>query len=153
MSKEMEKVKELSLVDEKQAKNKEILVEQLHKTPIVQVACEKCNIGRASYYRWHKEDPEFALNADSAIEEGSSLVNDMAESQLLAAIRDQNLTAIIFWLKHHHKSYATRVEVTTKNDGPIQLTPEQEETIRNALVMAQLTNNNEEEVANEPTNK
>lgn len=119
--------------------NKELLIEQLKKTPIVQVACEKVGIGRATYYRWHKEDEEFTKLADEAIAEGSLLVNDMAESQLMAAIRDQNLTAIIFWLKHHHPLYATRVEVTAKlkHDNE-QLTPEQEALVTKALKLAAL---------------
>jgi hypothetical protein len=61
----------------------------------------------------------------------------LAESQLINAIKDQNLTAIIFWLKNHHSSYATKIEVTNKS-GSKDLTPEQEESIKNALLLAQL---------------
>lgn len=117
--------------------NKELLIEQLKKTPIVQVACEKVGIGRATYYRWHKEDEEFAKMADQAILDGNFLVNDMAESQLMSAIRDKNLTAIIFWLKHHHPSYATKVEVTARlKQDDEQLTPEQESLVMKALKLA-----------------
>ena len=35
----------------------------------------------------------------------------MAESQLLGAIRDGNLPAVSFWLKHHHQAYETRIEL------------------------------------------
>lgn len=126
-------------------KNQELLLEQLKKTPIVQVACEKVGIGRATYYRWRNENEEFAEQADSAIAEGSSLVNDMAESQLMAAIRDKNLTAIIFWLKHHHPHYATKVEVTArlKADNEV-LTPEQEALVTKALKLASLIPNIQE---------
>jgi ACT domain-containing protein len=117
--------------------NKELLIEQLKKTPIVQVACEKVGVGRATYYRWRKEDEEFAKLADEAISEGNFLVNDMAESQLMSAIRDKNLTAIIFWLKHHHASYATRVEVTARlKQDDEQLTPDQEALVMRALKLA-----------------
>lgn len=92
-------------IGKRQAKNKELLLEELKKRPIVQYACEKLGIGRATYYRWRTEDPQFAEKADQALREGSLLVNDMAESQLMSAIRDKNLTAIIFWLKNHHPSY------------------------------------------------
>jgi len=129
-------------ITERQQQNKELLLEQLKKTPIVQVACEKLGIGRASYYRWLKEDKEFARKAEEALQEGNLLVNDMAESQLLSAIRDKNLTAIIFWLKHHHIAYANRVEVTArlkKDDEP--LTPEQEQIVTAALKLAALTPN------------
>lgn len=117
--------------------NKELLIEQLKKTPIVQVACEKVGVGRATYYRWRKEDEDFAKLADESIAEGNFLVNDMAESQLMSAIRDKNLTAIIFWLKHHHPSYATKVEVTARlRQDDEQLTPEQEALVMRALKLA-----------------
>lgn len=123
-------------IDKRQAKEKVLLLEQFRKTPIVQIACEKLGIGRATYYRWRKEDPDFAKEADIAIEEGNKLINDMAESQLLSAIRDKNMTAIIFWLKSHHPSYATKVEVTAgaKKDEP--LTEEQAQSIKKSLIMA-----------------
>ena len=127
-------------------KNQELLLEQLKKTPIVQVACEKVGIGRATYYRWRKENEIFAEQADISIAEGSLLVNDMAESQLMAAIRDKNLTAIIFWLKHHHPHYATKVEVNArlKVDNEA-LTPEQEALVTRALKLAALLPNTHEE--------
>ena len=120
-------------------KDREILLEQLKKTPIVQLACEKTGISRATYYRWRKEDPEFAALADIAIEEGSLLINDMAESQLLSAIKDKNMTAIIFWLKHHHRAYATKIEISasTKDQDEV-LSEEQEALIRHALELASL---------------
>lgn len=130
-------IKQTTTIVQRTETNKLLLIEQLKKTPIVQICCEKINIGRATYYRWHNDDPNFSKQADEAITEGSLLVNDMAESQLMAAIRDQNLTAIIFWLKHHHPHYATKVEVTArlKRDEE-QLTPEQEELVVKALKLA-----------------
>ncbi len=126
-------------MSDKKARNKALLIDQLRKTPIVQLACEKTSLSRASYYRWHKDDSEFAEAADLALSEGSALVNDMAESQLMAAIRDGNMTGIIFWLKHHHPTYATRVQI----DGRLKvedqtLTPEQEAVVQEALRLAGL---------------
>lgn len=123
-------------IEKRQSKNKELLLEQLKKTPVVQIACEKAGVGRATYYRWRKEDPEFAKASDQALLDGSLLVNDMAESQLMSAIKDKNMTAIIFWLKHHHPAYATRVEVTTANKNiDIELTDEQKALLNKALEM------------------
>lgn len=120
-------------------KTKELLLEQLKKTPIIQIACEKSGIGRATFYRWKKEDEKFALKADEALIEGSALVNDIAESQLMSAIKDKNLTAIIFWLKNHHPSYATKVEVTARLKAENEiLTPEQEALVTRALKLASL---------------
>lgn len=120
-------------------KNKELLIQQLKKTPIIQVSCEKVGIGRATFYRWKQDDLDFATQAEEALLEGSLLVNDVAESQLISAIKDKNLTAIIFWLRHHHPNYATKVEVTArlKADNEI-LTPEQEELVTRALKLASL---------------
>ncbi len=119
---------------------KEKLIEQLKKTPVVQIACEKTEIGRATYYRWRKESAEFAEKADEAIKEGLLLVNDLAESQLISAIRDKNLGAIVFWLKHHHRAYTTKVEINASiNKLNEQLTPEQEAVVREALRLTALS--------------
>lgn len=117
----------------RQTKEKELLLEQLKKTPIVQVACEKLGIGRATYYRWRKEDHTFAKQATDALLLGASLINDLAESQLITAIKNQNLTAIIFWLKHHHPDYANKVELTGQLKHEYKLSKEQEELIAKAI--------------------
>ena len=113
---------------------KELILEQLKKTPIVQLACEKIGIARATYYRWKNADGKFSILAQEAILEGSRLINDIAESQLLSAIRDGNMTGIIFWLKHHHPAYETRVEIRqAANQANENLTSKQKEVIRKAL--------------------
>ncbi len=118
---------------------KEITYRTAQKTPIVQMACEKTGVARSTYYRWKKQNKAFAKEAEEAIVAGELLINDMAEAQLLSAIRDKNLTAIIFWLKHHHHRYATRVEVTAQlKRAPEELTPEQEAVVMKALGMATL---------------
>lgn len=124
---------------ERQVSQKELLVEQLKKTPVVHVACDKIGLGRATYYRWRNEDEKFKEDSDVALLEGSQLINDLAESQLISAIKDKNMTAIIFWLKNHHTNYKTKVElsgtINTKNEP---LTPEEENLVRNALKLASL---------------
>lgn len=122
----------------KKDKTKELLIEQLKRTPIVQLACEKIGISRATYYRWRKEDEEFIKITDESLAEGKLLVNDMAESQLMSAIRDRNMTAIIFWLKHHHPSYGTRVEITARIQDKQELTSEQKALVEEALRLAAL---------------
>lgn len=132
--------KELSAVIEaRKAREQALLLEQLRKIPIVSIACEKSGIGRATYYRWKKEDPDFSKAADEALAEGTHLVNDMAESQLLTAIRDNNLGAVMYWLKHRNPNYNNKLEVTAriKQDSDT-LTPEQEVAITEALKMASL---------------
>lgn len=116
---------------------KESLIENLRKTPIVEFACQKSGIARASYYRWLEEDADFARKAEAALSEGSLHVNDIAEAQLISAIKDRNFNAIVFWLKHHHPTYGTKIEINGRmayEQKP--LTAEDEELIREALRLA-----------------
>ncbi len=123
-------------IEERRSKDKKQVLEFLRKAPIVQVACERANVSRASYYRWRKEDKQFAMDSDKALQDGNLLVNDMAESQLMNAIKDRDMTAIIFWLKNHHPAYLTRVEITAVNKPNETLNPEQEKAVQKALLMA-----------------
>lgn len=133
--------KKTDVVIAKTEQNKELLIEQIRKTPIIQVACEKTGVGRATYYRWRKEDETFYEKSDEALAEGINLINDLAESQLISAIKDKHMTAIIFWLKNRHKDYKTRVEVSTTKDDDGKLTPEQEELLTIALKRGHLLQN------------
>jgi hypothetical protein len=122
-------------IEKRQSKNKVLLLEQLKKTPIVQIACEKAGVGRATYYRWRKEDAGFTQTSDQAFLDGSLLVNDMAESQLISGIKDKNMTSIIFWLKHHHPAYLTRVEISSGSQEE-KLSSEEQDSVKKALIMA-----------------
>lgn len=116
--------------------DQKLLLEQFRKTPIVETSCQKVGIGRSSYYRWRAENKDFALAADEALSEGIRLVNDFAESQLLSAIKEGNLTAVMYWLNNRHSAYRNKLEVTTdqkKNDEP--LNPEQERLMKKALAI------------------
>ncbi|MBN1162501.1 hypothetical protein JXA34_02015 [Patescibacteria group bacterium] len=121
-------------IQKRQQKEREILLEHLRRTPIIQLACEKAGISRATYYRWKSNDKEFEKQANEAIDEGVSLMNDFAESQLISSIRDKNMTAIIYWLKHRHKAYSTRVEISG-NISTIreELTEQETQMIKEAI--------------------
>ncbi len=119
---------------QRQKKEKDLIIENLKKIPIIEVACNKSGVGRTSFYRWRKEDVEFGKQVDIAIEEGVKFINDMAESQLLTAIKEGNISAIFYWLNHRHSSYGNKIEITTNDklkDEP--LTKEQKEAIKIAL--------------------
>ena len=127
-----------------QQQDKKKLLAQLAKTPIVEAACKQVCLPRSTYYRWRKEDEAFAEVCDETIELSVGRINDLAESQLINAIKDRNMSAITFWLKHHHKSYETRVKVDAHVEHDIQeLTPEQEQLISRALTLAGLKDNEE----------
>ena len=48
--------------------DKNLLLENLEKTPIVQIACDKSSIGRSTYYRWLQSDLIFAKKAKKALQ-------------------------------------------------------------------------------------
>ncbi len=131
-------------------KQKKLVIEQLRKTPIVQVVAEKVGIHRSTIYRWKASDAEFSEAVDEAIDQSISLVNDLAESQLISAIKDKNITAIIYWLKNHHKTYETRIRVTGSLKHSVnRLDDEQNELVMKALTKAGLLI--EEEYTNDDT--
>jgi len=42
-------------VEDRQAKQQQLLLRELAKTPIVDTACQRVGIGRATYYRWRAD--------------------------------------------------------------------------------------------------
>lgn len=123
---------------------KSLFLEQLKKTPIVQICCEKLGVGRATFYRWKAEDSEFGKKIHEAIFEGRLMVNDLAESQLIGAVKDQNLSAITYWLRHHHPDYKQKFELEGSIHVIEELNEEQKKLVREALLLANVTLNNEE---------
>lgn len=85
--------------------NKEKIINELRKMPIVTVVCQRARVSTASYYRWRDDDPEFADDCDEAIREGSMIVNDMVESQLLKGINDGVAVLIMYYLNNRHPNY------------------------------------------------
>ena len=60
----------------------------------VSQTCTELNIGRRTYYHW-LEDEEFEV----AVRDAEESLLDESEFQLMSAIKNGNLTAIIFHLK------------------------------------------------------
>lgn len=119
---------------------KKNLIEQLKKMPIIQIACDRTNVARSSFYRWKIEDKKFAKEADMAILEGEALITDMSQSQLISLINDRNFQALQLWLRHHHPKYTNKVEVTAQFKDPDEkLSPEQEAIVKKALRLASLS--------------
>lgn len=117
-----------------------ILCEELKQRPIIQFACKKAGISRSQYYRWMKNDSDFALKIDEAQREGNEVVNDFSVSKLLTGINNDNLAAVFFWLRHRHPDFSNKLEVTTKQETKYILTDEQKQLIEQALKLSGLTN-------------
>jgi len=116
---------------------KQLLLDHLRQMPIIELACKKTGIGRSTFYRHKKEDKEFAKAVEEAIETGESFITDLSETQLINLIRDGNFQSIQLWLKHHHKKYAEKLDITANvNIKEEPLTPEQKELVKKALIQA-----------------
>lgn len=61
----------------------------------VSLTCDALKINRTTFYNWYNEKDEFRQMIDDSDE---SMI-DFTESKLFQAINDDNLTAIIFFLK------------------------------------------------------
>ena len=133
--------------------NKEQVIEKLKQLPIVQVACEKSGISRATYYRWRNDDTKFTKLSDIALREGRLLINDIAEPKLLTAIKDQNRTAIIFWLKYNHPAYTTRVEITQPAEDSNKLSFKEQLKITKALHLSGLLKGGDRDESRQERNK
>ena len=129
--------KNTGAVAKRTAEDKKAVLEQLTKLPIIQVACQKAGVSRATYYRWRNEDKKFVADADEAIAEGVEMINDLSESQLITAIRNNNFSAVRFWLMNRHKAYTAKIEVTERSTSTNQeLTDEQKKIVQEALRLA-----------------
>lgn len=86
---------------------------------IVAYACKKADISRVTYYKYYKEDPLFKQKADDIQE----LQIDVAEAALLKKIKNEDTTAIIFYLKTKGKTrgYSERYEIGGPGGGPLQV--------------------------------
>lgn len=124
----------MSRIDVKKA----LLIKKLLATPLVEVACKQASVGRSTYYAWRKKDQQFAEATDEALEISSGTINDLAESQLIAAIKDQNLGAITFWLRNNHAKYSDKLKITADIQVTKQLTEAQEVSITKALLLADI---------------
>ncbi len=93
----------------KKKDRQELFLKHFHDSHgIVSYACQKVGITRACYYKWRESDPKFKERAEEVEEE----TIDVVESKLLSAINNDDLTAIIFYLKTKGKKrgYIERVE-------------------------------------------
>lgn len=142
------------VIEKRQQKNKEALLKKFEKYPIIQAVCERTGIARSTYYRWRKEDKKFRKESDKAIQKGIALVNDLAESQLIASIKDRHMTAIIFWLKNRHKNYKEKVDIKAEiKNKDKKITPEQEIIIKKALSLVAFQNEQDKKHENKKTKR
>lgn len=117
----------------KKESGKKAVLEQLLKTPIVEVACSKAGIGKTSFYEWKNSDPEFAKAVNEAMKVGIDFISDIAESQLIALIKKGNFNAVAHWLKHNRSErYGEKLQLGGTVGIREELTEEEYELIKTA---------------------
>ena len=87
---------------------------------VVTVACKQTKTPRSTYYKWLKEDKEFA----QSVKEIENIALDFAESQLHTQMKDGSTSATIFYLKTKGKKrgYIERSELDlSSGDEPIKI--------------------------------
>ena len=120
----------------KSAKSKKLLIEELKKKPIIEGACAKAGVGRTAFYEWKKKDPKFAKAVELALEFGKDFVSDIAEMQLLNAIKAGDFRALALWLKTYKKEYRNRVEIDGVMNIIEELSPERKAHVKRSLTLA-----------------
>ena len=92
---------------------KEKLLKALQETQgLIYHACKKAgNISRSTYYRYMREDEEFA----QAVEDIKEAQIDYVEGQLIKNISSGKETSIIFYLKSkaRDRGYAEKLDITS----------------------------------------
>ncbi len=87
---------------------------------VVTVACKSADVPRSTYYKWLKEDEDFA----KAVKDIENIALDFGESQLHKQIGDGNTSATIFFLKTKGKKrgYVERSELDlSSGEEPIKI--------------------------------
>ena len=99
----------------KTEQHKLAVIEALEKSlGVVTTACKKVGINRTTFYKYLKEDEQFAKD----VQDIENIALDFAESQLHKQISEGNTTATIFLLKTKGKSrgYVERSEIVHDNN-------------------------------------
>lgn len=81
------------------------LAEEVEKTPVIQIACDKFGISRNTFYRWMKEDKKFLIRINEAMSLGNGLVSDVAISNVLEGIKRKDAMYTKYWLSHRHPDF------------------------------------------------
>lgn len=107
-----------STVQNRIAASKEAFLTQLENSfGLVATTCRKAGISRSTYYKWRKEDTDFANKADEVRE----LQKDAVEALILKKMKDGDTAMLIFYAKTQMKDrgYVERTEVVGKDGADL----------------------------------
>lgn len=109
-----------STVQNRIAASKENFLTQLENSfGLVATTCRKAGISRSTYYKWRKEDTDFANKADEVKE----LQKDAVEALILKKMKDGDTAMLIFYAKTQMKDrgYVERTEVVGKDGADLSV--------------------------------
>lgn len=109
-----------STTQNKTAASKEAFLTQLEQSfGLVATTCRKVGISRSTYYKWRKDDSQFADKADEVKE----LQKDAAEALILKKMKDGDTSMLIFYAKTQMKDrgYVERTEVVGKDGADLSV--------------------------------
>lgn len=135
----------MNTIQKRQHREKGLVLESLRKMPIIGIVCVKTGVSRATFYRWKATDAIFAKEADSAQAEGEAVINELAESKIIKAINDDNLTSAMYWLNHREPRFSSKVEIATSTKPQEALTTQQEKTVKEALALIGIIENDNQD--------
>ena len=108
-------------MDESRHIKKETMLAALESSlGVVTTACKKTGIPRSTYYKWLKEDSDFA----EKVKDIENVSLDFAESKLFEQMQDNNTSATIFYLKTkgRKRGYWEKQQFDmTTDDEPIKI--------------------------------
>lgn len=107
-----------STTQNKTAASKEAFLTQLEQSfGLVSTTCRKVGISRSTYYKWRKDDSQFADRADDIKE----LQKDAVEALILKKMKDGDTSMLIFYAKTQMKDrgYVERTEIVGKDGADL----------------------------------
>jgi hypothetical protein len=84
----------------------------------VMAACQAERIHRSTYYAWRAADPEFAAQADDAIESGTDELEEIARQRAITG----SDTLLIFLLKARRPEKYRERQTIQGGDKPVEIT-------------------------------
>lgn len=123
-------------IENRQNGIRKALLEQLERTPIIELACNKVGISRTTFYRWIHTSKDFTKAVEKSTIAGREFINDLAESQVFTLIKQGDIKAIRLWLQHNSARYANKLELSGTLVTEEKLSTEQKKDIRQALTLS-----------------
>lgn len=89
----------------KSERHRQKIIEELRRTPIVEIACKNAGVGRTAFYEWLKRNKKFRAQVEDAMLSSRATVTDLAESKLIGKIKEGSFKEIEFWLRNNSSTY------------------------------------------------